>query len=103
MGDHGRNSNNKPDLPPSPRPTAPIPSTPVSTKEAAPGFEEGFSTDEQTLQNLHLEEGPEVPIEIIDPDAVDWDGPDDPENPMNWADKKKWSCIAVLAIMSILT
>ncbi|XXG98917.1 hypothetical protein Hte_005248 [Hypoxylon texense] len=25
-----------------------------------------------------------------DPNVVDWDGPDDPENPANWTDRKKW-------------
>lgn len=32
-----------------------------------------------------------------DPDVqiVDWDGPDDPENPFNWPKKKKWLITAV--------
>lgn len=38
-----------------------------------------------------------------DPNIVDWDGPDDPENPMNWPEKKKWLNIAVLSILTIIT
>ncbi|KAI8965603.1 MFS general substrate transporter [Daldinia sp. FL1419] len=38
-----------------------------------------------------------------DPDVVDWDGPDDPTNPVNWSDKKKWLNIAILSIMTLVT
>lgn len=38
-----------------------------------------------------------------DPNIVDWDGPDDPENPMNWPEKKKWLNVAVLSILTIIT
>jgi hypothetical protein len=26
-----------------------------------------------------------------DPDLVNWDGPDDPENPKNWGWRRKWA------------
>lgn len=35
-----------------------------------------------------------------DPNIVDWDGPDDPANPMNWSSKRK---IIIVAIVSGLT
>ncbi|KAK1754267.1 major facilitator superfamily domain-containing protein [Echria macrotheca] len=38
-----------------------------------------------------------------DPNIVTWDGPNDPENPENWTDKKKWTSIAVLSIMTVVT
>jgi hypothetical protein len=38
-----------------------------------------------------------------DPNAVGWDGPDDPNNPMNWPARKKWSCIGALSVMTLLT
>ncbi|KAK3950294.1 major facilitator superfamily domain-containing protein [Pseudoneurospora amorphoporcata] len=38
-----------------------------------------------------------------DPNIVDWDGPEDPENPMNWPEKKKWLNVAVLSILTIIT
>lgn len=38
-----------------------------------------------------------------DPDIVDWDGPDDPENPMNWPPRKKWTLIFILAMVTLVT
>lgn len=38
-----------------------------------------------------------------DPNLVTWDGPDDPENPMNWTMRKKWFNVAVLSILTIIT
>jgi len=42
-------------------------------------------------------------VEETDPNIVDWDGPDDPENPKNWTDKKKWTNVAVLSILTVIT
>lgn len=38
-----------------------------------------------------------------DPNAVGWDGPDDPANPMNWSSKRKWCNICALSLMTLLT
>jgi multidrug resistance protein len=38
-----------------------------------------------------------------DPDIVSWDGANDPENPMNWTNRKKWFNIAVISILTVLT
>lgn len=38
-----------------------------------------------------------------DPNIVDWDGPDDPQNPQNWPMKKRWGNVAVLSLLTILT
>lgn len=35
-----------------------------------------------------------------DPNLVEWDGPDDPENPMNWGTKRKWILTLSLAVMT---
>ncbi|CAL3973527.1 unnamed protein product [Diplocarpon coronariae] len=35
-----------------------------------------------------------------DPNLVEWDGPDDPENPMNWAPRKKWTITVALGLMT---
>lgn len=43
------------------------------------------------------------PAEPLDPNIVDWDGPNDPDNPLNWSTKKKWGHIAVLASITFLT
>lgn len=33
-------------------------------------------------------------------DIVDWDGPNDPENPMNWVQVRKWTIIALVSAMT---
>lgn len=38
-----------------------------------------------------------------DSNIVDWNGPDDPQNPINWAASRKWGIIAILASISFLT
>lgn len=38
-----------------------------------------------------------------DPNAVGWEGPDDPNCPLNWAPRRKWSNILALSAMTLLT
>lgn len=38
-----------------------------------------------------------------DPNIVDWDGPDDPQNPINFPSSIKWGNIGVLSVLSTLT
>lgn len=38
-----------------------------------------------------------------DPDIVDFDGPDDPENPMNWKASKKWGMVSLISAITFLT
>lgn len=64
--------------------------TPSYTGSAAKKDEESPATKEDVAQ-------PE------DPNAVGWDGPDDPNNPMNWPARKKWTCIGALSVMTLLT
>jgi DHA1 family multidrug resistance protein-like MFS transporter len=35
-----------------------------------------------------------------DPNLIEWDGPDDPENPMNWPSSKKWIVTIALGMMT---
>lgn len=45
-----------------------------------------------------------VPVqqkEPQDPNLIDWDGPDDPENPQNWSNAKKWAITMILAVMVV--
>lgn len=35
--------------------------------------------------------------------VVDFDGPDDPENPMNWSSPKKTAAITVVSLMTLLS
>ncbi|KAI6090747.1 major facilitator superfamily transporter [Hypoxylon rubiginosum] len=41
--------------------------------------------------------------EKTDPNIVDWDGPDDPTNPQNWSDRKKWANVGALAAITFFS
>lgn len=38
-----------------------------------------------------------------DPNIVFWDGPDDPQNPMNWSFTKKWGTVCLVSCITFLT
>ncbi|KAJ4982618.1 major facilitator superfamily transporter [Stagonosporopsis vannaccii] len=38
-----------------------------------------------------------------DPNIVDFDGPDDPQNPMNWRSTRKWGMILLISAITFLT
>ena len=38
-----------------------------------------------------------------DSNVVNWEGPDDPKNPMNWSSRLKWGNIAVISSITFLT
>lgn len=39
----------------------------------------------------------------VDPDVVWWDGPDDPQNPMNWPFNRKWGTVILVSGITFLT
>lgn len=39
----------------------------------------------------------------IDPELVTWDGDDDPQNPKNWSNRKKWTSVAWVALYTLLS
>lgn len=43
------------------------------------------------------------PPPIQDPNIVDWDSPEDPRRPLNWAVKKKWLNCSIISILTFLT
>ena len=47
--------------------------------------------------------GTTVTEEEHDPNVVDFDGPDDPTNPLNWTPSRKWANITVLSALTLLT
>ena len=78
---------------------------PASSKGA-----ESWTADEEaapTLEERNVEEK-KVPADDIvqeeerDPNAINWEGEDDPRNPMNWAPRRKWSNIGALSVMTVL-
>ncbi|KAF3398185.1 Efflux pump vrtL [Penicillium rolfsii] len=52
------------------------------------------------VEKLDIEQ---VGDESRDPNIVDWDGPDDPENPLNWTKKRKVSATVSIALITLLT
>lgn len=56
------------------------------------------SASRSSAANVEVEQGQDRAEQgDKDPDLVDWDGPDDPENPMNWPVQRKWVVTMVLA------
>lgn len=41
------------------------------------------------------------PIDLKDPTVVDWDGPDDPVNPLNWPASRKNIHVAIVSIFTL--
>ncbi|KAJ2966657.1 hypothetical protein NQ176_g10044 [Zarea fungicola] len=41
--------------------------------------------------------------QVQDPHVVDWNGPDDQENPKNWSNAKRWSHIILVAALGLVT
>ncbi|OQD69968.1 hypothetical protein PENDEC_c028G00550 [Penicillium decumbens] len=60
-------------------------------------------------EKVDVEKGPtlgtgiEGKEEARDPNIVDWDGPDDPENPLNWTAKRKVTATVSIALITLLT
>ena len=40
---------------------------------------------------------------LQDPNIVDWDGPDDPENPLNWSSSKKLAAMTIVSLVTMLS
>ena len=55
------------------------------------------SSDEEAPPSM--EEKPVSPPNNI----VDWDGPDDPKNPMNWPMSSRWAQIGIIALLTFTT
>ncbi|KAJ5249109.1 MFS multidrug transporter [Penicillium chermesinum] len=45
----------------------------------------------------------EKPATATDPNLVDWDGPDDPENPRNWSIKRKWTATILVSCFTFIS
>jgi hypothetical protein len=49
-----------------------------------------------------LEAGSPTTDQKIDDDIVDWDGPDDATNPLNWTKGKRWAHIIMVTILGLI-
>jgi DHA1 family multidrug resistance protein-like MFS transporter len=53
-------------------------------------------------QDRDVEKGGEEQEEQEDPNLVDWDGPDDKANPMNWSPRWKWTIAVNFGLMTFV-
>jgi hypothetical protein len=83
--------------------------TPTSTRPHTP---RGNDKEMSAAMEKDIEKGAEAgsvssiqdPEEaVIDPNIVDFDGPNDPENPMNWKASKKWGMVMLISAITFLT
>ncbi|TDL15905.1 MFS polyamine transporter [Rickenella mellea] len=58
------------------------------------------SISELTINTL--EEGSDIKT-ASGPTIIDWDGPDDPQNPLNWSFKRKWGATAIVSAYTFMT
>lgn len=45
----------------------------------------------------------EIPVDPNTSIIVDWDGPDDPANPVNWSPGLKWANVVVVSAITFIT
>jgi hypothetical protein len=96
-------------------PQTPVNGNPFADAEkgiSTPGGESDFDTPTivDSERALSTRDGDEKTAAALEPDnadldsnVVDWDGPNDEENPQNWPEKKKWALIAVMSVMTLVT
>jgi hypothetical protein len=51
----------------------------------------------------NISENPTHDKTLKDLNIVNWDGPDDPENPMNWTLAKKVRAIGIVSLITVLS
>lgn len=72
------------------------------------------STPSEAITAVHDNSDPEKAVqeqvELViarvatkDVNLVDWSGPDDPEKPLNWTKKKKWTNMMIIGALTLLT
>ena len=59
------------------------------------------STDADGDRNAFSSAGTIVDEPSRDPNVVDWDGPDDPANPLNWPGSKKTLHVAIVSLFTL--
>ncbi|KAF7800103.1 hypothetical protein EIP86_011347 [Pleurotus ostreatoroseus] len=69
------------------------------------------AASENSLDNITAAEAPETTSSKAKPSAspeddvliVDWDGPDDPENPKNWPERRKWAAALAVSAFAFIS
>ncbi|KAJ5983140.1 hypothetical protein N7481_005239, partial [Penicillium waksmanii] len=78
---------------------------PNTEKELSPALPSSHDNDndndkDNDLESAQIQPEPEKPTEK-DPNLVEWDGPDDPENPQNFSRMRKWVITVVMSSMTM--
>jgi len=74
----------------------------MNVENGAVAKEAGVAAGEHQDQNA-AEQTPEVSSEAYGIFVVDWDGLDDPANPLNWTFRKKWLNMGLISAITLLT
>ena len=74
--------------------------TEQSSVYRAPSHGESFDDLELLDINNRIQE--EAGSEVKDPHIVEWDGPDDPENPLNWSVRRKWANVITFSTITMI-
>ena len=77
----------------------------LQEKKSAASSDNGKEVDLEAGQrsSSSSKKEPEVQQSERDPNIVDWDGPEDPANPINWSEALKWGNVAVVSSITFLT
>lgn len=88
----------------------------MSNTLGADAKEAGFNSDVENAGNSGNQsnvpdvekamatKAPEPALEVVeDPNAVDWESPDDPARPLNWPASKKWKNVFMVSSLTLLT
>ncbi len=60
------------------------------------------SNIDKELQDASLEAAPPSKGEDATANIIDWDGPNDAANPINWPSSKRWAHIIIVAILGLI-
>lgn len=60
------------------------------------------SDKEQDISNSPAGTSSEDNDVPVDPNIVDWNGPDDPENPLNWSKTKKNLHVVIVSLFTLV-
>jgi len=75
-----------------------------SIKDGEPKPRSSVSASNANHQAIDLEKAEETEQpQPLDPNIVDWDGPDDPKMVLNWSKQKKWGTVGMLSALTFIT
>lgn len=55
-----------------------------------------------TTRKTPCKDGDEAVPELSNEDTRDWNGPTDPDNPMNWSPTRKWMTIGLVTAITLI-